>query len=208
MTSTQARAGVRVARPLVRALAAFSISLALAGPAALAAEIKPGGELRAARHRRIDAVQLPEIDLVDAQPVAAAMRLANEIVGIAVRLPGIRTRAPQAGLRRDMDAPAIGMQRLANELLRHVGPIGVGRVDEVDAEFRDSPQRRQRLGPVAGRPPDSRTGDPHRAEAEAGNGEIAADREGAGSCGIGVRHFESCFGRFMLSGGHSSPASG
>lgn len=48
MTSTQARAGVRVARPLVRALAALSISLALAGPAALAADIKPGGELRAA----------------------------------------------------------------------------------------------------------------------------------------------------------------
>lgn len=40
--------GSRFARPLVRALAALSLSLALAGPAALAADIKPGGDLRAA----------------------------------------------------------------------------------------------------------------------------------------------------------------
>ena len=42
------------------------------------------------------------------------------------------------------------MQRLADQLLGDIGAVGIGGVDEVDAELRQALQRADRLG--AGRP--------------------------------------------------------
>ena len=60
------------------------------------------------------------------------------------------------------------------------GPVGVGGVDEVDAELGQAPQDGEGLVAVLGRTPDAVAGDAHRAVAEAGDLEVAADLEGAG----------------------------
>ena len=63
------------------------------------------------------------------------------------------------------------------------GPVGVGGVDEVDAELDRAAQDRLRLVAVGGRAPDAGAGDPHRAEAEAVDGQVAADTDRAGRTG-------------------------
>ena len=50
---------------------------------------------------------------------------------------------------------AVGMQRLANEPFGNVGAVGIGGVDEIDAEFGQPAQRPQRFGAVRRRAPDS-----------------------------------------------------
>src|SRR6202012_2371366 len=61
--------------------------------------------------------------------------------------------------------------------------IAVGGVDEVHAEFGQSPERSQSLRPVLGLAPDALAGDAHGAEAQTGYGDISADAKWTGRCG-------------------------
>src|SRR3546814_9014936 len=70
------------------------------------------------------------------------------------------------------------MKRLADELLGNVGSVGIGRVDEGHSQLWQSSQRAERLLPVGRLAPYALAGDPHRAEAEAVDLDIAADPEG------------------------------
>ena len=65
----------------------------------------------------------------------------------------------------------VGVQRLADELLGHVGPVGVGGVEEVDAQL-DGPSQHGN-GPVViiGGPPHAGAGQLHGAESEPVNRE-------------------------------------
>jgi hypothetical protein len=70
------------------------------------------------------------------------------------------------------------MERLGDQVLAHLRPVRVGRVDQVDAELDDPPEEALGLVRVVRRAPDARPRDPHGAESEALNLELAADREG------------------------------
>src|SRR5206468_3208430 len=61
--------------------------------------------------------------------------------------------------------------------------VRLRRVDEVHAELDGAAEHRQRFGAVARRTPDAFAGDPHRAETEAANIEVAAEGEGVSHCG-------------------------
>ena len=63
------------------------------------------------------------------------------------------------------------MQRLADQLVRDVGPVVLGRVDVVDAELDRAPQHGNSLVVVARRPHDAGAGKLHGAEADAVHGE-------------------------------------
>ena len=132
---------------------------------------------------RVDAVQLPEADAVDAEPAAALVGLLDEVFGPAEGDPHLRAGSRQAGLGGDEDV-AVGMQRFADQLLGDIRPIGIGGVDEVHAELGQALQRADRFGPVGRLAPNSAAGDAHRAEAEAVDLDIAADPEGTGFCCI------------------------
>lgn len=67
------------------------------------------------------------------------------------------------------------MQRVAQRILADVGTVGLRGVDEVDADVAQTRERAQRLGAVLGRAPDTGTGDAHGAEAQARDGQVAAD---------------------------------
>ena len=146
-----------------------------------------GGELLRARHLGVDAVQLPEPDLLDAQLLAALDRLLAQILRAPVHLPFAGSGTPETGLGGDQHA-FIGMQRLVDQQLRHVGPVGVGRVDKVDAEIGQALERAQRFRAVGRRAPNARAGDAHGAEAEAIDLDIAADLEAAGLRCVRLRH--------------------
>ena len=97
-----------------------------------------------------------------------------------------------------VETVGVRVQRSRDELLGDVRAVAVGRVDEVDAELDRAPQHRDRGVVVARRAPDALAGDPHRAEAEAVDLEVAADRERrhvaslAAAAGVPTKPFRLC----------------
>ena len=59
------------------------------------------------------------------------------------------------------------MQRLANELLGHIGPVGVGGIDQIDAELDRSTQDTERRVTIGRGTPHPWSGKLHRPESEA-----------------------------------------
>ena len=79
------------------------------------------------------------------------------------------------------------MERFGDERLADVRAIGIGSVDEVDAELDRSTQHGLCLFAIRWLAPDAGTGDPHRAEAEAVDGDVASDLDRSRGAGRRVR---------------------
>ncbi len=117
--------------------------------------------------------------MVDTESVPTGMRLLNEIFRPTERCPLIRAGPHQAGLRRDQHS-VVRVNRLADQLLRDVWAVGVGSVDEVDADIGQTPQHAKHLVAIGRVTPDSASHDAHGAEAESVDRDVAADLERAG----------------------------
>ena len=74
---------------------------------------------------------------------------------------------------------AIGMECFRDDLFADIGPVGVGGVDEVDAEFDRALEDALGFRAVFGFAPDAFPGEAHGAESEAVDGSLAAEGEGA-----------------------------
>jgi hypothetical protein len=70
------------------------------------------------------------------------------------------------------------MERLGDQVLAHLRAVGVGRVDQVDADLDDAAEEALGLLRVLGRAPDALPCDPHGAEAKTVNFQVTADAEG------------------------------
>src|SRR4029079_8503239 len=132
-------------------------------------------------------MQLPEPDLLDAKLVAAPDRLFAQILGITVRLPHARSWPPEPCLGRDQDT-VIGIERLADQLFRYVWSVGVGGIDEIDAELRHALSSSKRLRSIFRWTPAHFTGDAQGAEAETIDLDVAADLERARVAGVELGH--------------------
>jgi hypothetical protein len=139
------------------------------------------------RHLPVRPVELVQRDLLEPEPPQAALARLPQVFRAPVGVPAARAGPDQAALGRDHQVVWVRVQRLGDQLFAHRWPVGVGGVDEVDAEFHHAPQRRD--GPVpAGRfAPDPAPSDPHRTEPEAVDGQVAADVDGACCCGGWLR---------------------
>jgi tetratricopeptide (TPR) repeat protein len=84
-------------------------------------------------------------------------------------------RSGAATLGGDHQIAGIGVERVGDQRLADLRPVGVGRVNEGDAKLDRPPQRRLRLLPVRRRLPDALPGDPHRTEAHAVYRKVATD---------------------------------
>ena len=71
------------------------------------------------------------------------------------------------------------MQRLLDQLVRDEGAVEVGGVDVRDAELDDLAEHGERLVAVGGRAEDVGAGELHRAVADAVDGDVVGEREGA-----------------------------
>ena len=154
-------------------------------------ELEECADRLAERHRRVRPVELVQRDLLEPQAAEAAFARLLQVIGSAVGRPPPGARTLEASLRGDDQVVGIRMQRLGDEVLAHLGTVRVGGVDEVHVELNGSAQHRLGLVGVGRLAPDAAPGDAHRAEPEAIDGDVAADRDRAGgSCGgsAGIGH--------------------
>jgi len=124
-------------------------------------------------------MQLVEINTVSAKTLEA--RLAG---GAQMRWPPVPTPLAgawpcQAALGRNDQPIGIGRQSFGDQLLADPRTVGIGGVDEGDAQFDHTAQQAYRCCPIRRWTPDARSSDPHGAEAEPADAEIAkAQRAG------------------------------
>src|SRR6478752_665813 len=83
----------------------------------------------------INPVQLQQVQRVHLELAQAQFGLLAEVLGTAHRHPFIRTGAGEPDLGGDLQAVPVRVQGLREDLLADVGPVGIGGVDEVDAEL-------------------------------------------------------------------------
>ena len=124
-------------------------------------------------------MELVEIDALELQTAQAAFALLAQVFGAAIGVPHVGTRTHQAALGGDDEIVRVGVEGFGDEVLADLGPVGVGRVDEVDAQLHGAAQHSDGLVVVFGRTPDAGAGDAHGTEAESPHRALT-ELEGAG----------------------------
>ena len=109
---------------------------------ALVLQVLEHADLVLERHLLVDAVQLEQVDALEAEATQAHLGLLAQVLGPADRQPDVRPVPHQAGLRRDQDVVGVRVQRLADDLLADVRAVGVGGVDELRRRARPRGARR------------------------------------------------------------------
>jgi hypothetical protein len=122
----------------------------------------------------VDAVKLPEIEALELEAAKAHFDLLVEVFGAGYWEPLVGALAGEAGLGGDDDTLGVGREGFADETLGDLGAVGVGGVDEVDAELDGALEDLLCAFGVFGLAPDAFAGDAHGSVAEAMDGEIAA----------------------------------
>ena len=123
----------------------------------------------------VDSVELPEVDALELQEAKAHLDLLVEVLGTADGEPLVGALAGEAAFGGDDDVVDIGGEGLTNEPFGDVGAVGVGGVDEVDAELDGAAEDFAGVFGVIGLAPDASADDAHGAEAEAMDGEVSAE---------------------------------
>src|ERR1700733_458089 len=135
-------------------------------------------------------MKLPEIEALDLETAEAHLDFLLQIFRTAQRLPCVRAATREAGLGGDDETLRVGVEGFRDDFFADVGPVGVGGVDEIDAEFNPALEDALRLRAVFGFAPDAVTCKAHGAESEAVNRSFAAEGEGAAGlcreCGCGA----------------------
>ena len=80
-------------------------------------------------------MELVDVDAVEAETLEAAFDGLLDVRGAGVVLPDAGAVARPADLGGDDEIVGIGLERLGDQLFGDVGAVGVGGVDEVDAEL-------------------------------------------------------------------------
>ena len=87
------------------------------------------------RGARVDAVELVEVDALELEAAQAHFDTLDQVAGAAHVFGFGGALAGDAALGGDDEARRIGVQRFADEALGDFGAVGVGGVDEGDAEI-------------------------------------------------------------------------
>src|SRR5262249_5421898 len=140
---------------------------------ALVLEFLHEPELLLARDLGVDAVQLPQVDGLDTEPAQAHEAALAQVLGAPDLCPDIWAVTRKASLRGDVDAGE-RMQVLVDEVLGVLRSVRVGGVDEIYTELRQSLEDGDRCVAVFRRAPNAIASNAHRAIAETGNFDVAA----------------------------------
>ena len=101
----------------------------------LLARLLQEAELIGLRHRRIDAMQLVEIDAVEPQAAEAPVELFAKTLRPCIRNPLTRTWTIESAFRGDHEISRIRMQRFRDQLFADVRSVRLSGVDEIHAEL-------------------------------------------------------------------------
>ncbi len=137
------------------------------------------------RGARVDAVELVEIDALELEAAQAHLDTLNQIAGAADVFGFGGTLARDAALGGDDEAGRVGVQGFADQALGDLGAVGVGGVDERDAELDGAAQNAAGFVGIGRLAPGAIADKAHGSVAEAMDREIAADAEGAAGGGGG-----------------------
>src|SRR5262249_9274217 len=131
------------------------------------------------RHLRIGRMQLIDIDTLQLQPSQACLAGGAQMLRSAVVFPGLTPRSPEPAFGRDDQAFRIRVERLGNEALVDLRTVGVGRIDEGDAELDSTHQHALSTRTIKRFTPYTRAAQAHGAEPEAIHGRVATEGEAA-----------------------------
>ena len=124
------------------------------------------------RGSRVDAVEVPEVDVVGPKALERPLERAAGVLGRPVEHPVVRIvlrrRGADTELRRDHELLASTGHGLADELLVGVGPVELRGVEEVAAELESALDRGKGLV-LVGRTVEGRH--PHTPQPELGDGQ-------------------------------------
>ena len=115
-------------------------------------------------------MELIEADAVDLEPAQASLARLAETVRSGVRAPAPWGGPREAALRRHENVVRVGSQRFRDQLLAHVRPVRVGRVDELDAQLHRAVQHPASLAGISRHSPYAWAGQRHGAEAQPPHG--------------------------------------
>src|SRR5262249_47473480 len=101
---------------------------------ALFLKISQRSELIVGRNLGVDAMQLEQVDTLDAQPSDAHLALLSEVFGSAQWNPLVRTSPGKSSLCGNNKAFGVRMQRLANYFFTDMRSVGICCVDKIDSE--------------------------------------------------------------------------
>ena len=145
-------------------------------------QLPEGAELIVERYGGIDAVQLVQLDTLEPEAAQAALTGRAQVLRPAVRRPLVRPGSLEACLGGDHQLGRIGVEGLRDEALAHRWAVGVGSIDQIEAQLQRASQHGDRLVVVARLAPDSLPGEPHGAEAQPVDAALAAQGEAAAAC--------------------------
>src|SRR5689334_13419186 len=97
--------------------------------------------------------------------------------------PLVWSRTIPAPLRSNNKTAGIGKQGLRNQLLIHVGAVGIGSVNEIHTELHCSAENCYRLGSIFRWTPDALSRETHRPEPETMDGNFSAERKASSQTG-------------------------
>ena len=123
--------------------------------------------------RMVHQPQVGRAELLDTQRPQVVLHRGAKLLRSLGGRPATVGVANRAELGDDHQVLRVGVQRLADQLVGHVRPVVLGRVDVVDAQFDSSPQDPDRLVVVTRWAHHPRAGKLHRAESDPAHGEPA-----------------------------------
>ncbi len=128
-------------------------------------------------------MKLKDIDAIEAQPLETPFDGLGQMFGAGVVGPLHGPTALPSCFGGDHHSGRVGIERFGNQLLRNIGSVGVGGIDEVHTQFDSPAQSGQRRGLVCRGAPDALAGNPHGSVAEAVHCEVTTEGEGSRGCG-------------------------
>ncbi len=134
-------------------------------------------ELIGKRDIGVDAVQLKQLDALQAEQSQTLLGLCLQVLRPSVYSPAAGPRLGHSCFRRDHEVTRIRVERLADQPFTDLRTVGVSGVDEGDPELDDAAEDTDHLVAVARLAPDTGPRNLHGAIAQAHDREVAADRE-------------------------------
>ena len=128
-------------------------------------------------------MQLIDIDPFDPQTLEASLTGFAQVLGTPVRDPLSGPRSDEPAFGGDHQILRVRVQRLRDQSLAYLRTVGIGSVDEVDAELEQPAQHALAFLAVGWFSPDSLSGDAHGAERKAIDRKVTADIDGSRQCG-------------------------
>ncbi len=138
-------------------------------------------------------MELVKVDALQFEAAQAHFDTLDQIAGATDVLGFRRALARDAALGGDDDAGRVGSESFADEALGDFGAVGIGRVEECDAELDSAAQNAAALGFVGGLAPRAITDQAHGSVTETVDRKIAADEESAGERRVDIRCSHNCW---------------